>query len=54
MAYILDEDTDCWRWRRFDNIKVKRGDEIKLVGVAHKDEKAKLDFIEFISRKQRI
>jgi hypothetical protein len=53
-VFKLDEDTDCWRWRRFDNISVKRGDEIKLVGRAHNDEKAKLDFIEFISQKQRI
>ena len=48
-VFKLDEDTDCWRWRKFENIQVKRGDEIKLVGVAHGEEKAKLDFIEFIS-----
>ncbi len=53
-VFKLDEDSDCWRWRRFDNISVKQGDEIKLVGRAHKDEKVKLDFIEFISQKQRI
>jgi len=46
--FKLDEDTDCWRWRRFENIQVNKGDEIKLVGRAHMDEKAKLDFIEFI------
>ena len=50
-VFNLDEDTDCWRWRRFDNISVKRGDEIKLVGRANKDENAKLDFIEFIHQK---
>ena len=49
--FKLDEDTDCWRWRRFDDIRVKRGDEIKLEGKAHEGEKAKLDFIEFIPRK---
>jgi hypothetical protein len=32
---------------------VKRGDEIRLMGKAHKGEKAKLDFIEFIPRKSR-
>ena len=47
-GFKLDEDTDCWRWRRFNNIRVKRGDEIKLVGIANSNEKAKLDFIEFI------
>ena len=52
-SFKLDEDTDCWRWRRFDDIRVKRGDEIRLEGRAHKDEKAKLDFIEFIPRKSR-
>jgi hypothetical protein len=51
--FILDEDTDCWRWRRFDDIRVNRGDEIRLVGKAHEGEKAKLDFIEFIPRKPR-
>lgn len=50
-VFKLDEDTDCWRWRRFNNISIKRGDEIKLVGRAHQDEKAKLDFIEFIPQK---
>ncbi len=50
-VFRMDEDTDCWRWRRFDNIRVKRGDEIKLVGKAHIGEMAKLDFIEFIPRK---
>ncbi len=50
-VFKLDEDTDCWRWRRFENIQVNKGDEIKLVGKAHKDEKVKLDFIEFIPQK---
>ena len=50
-SFRLDEDTDCWRWRRFENIRVKRGDEIKLVGKAHNGENAKLDFIEFIPRR---
>lgn len=52
-TFKLDEDTDCWRWRKFDAIQVKKDDEIKLIGKAHKNEKAKLDFIEFISPKQR-
>jgi len=49
-AFTLDEDTDCWRWRIFENIQVNKGDEIKLVGKANKTEQAKLDYIEFISR----
>ena len=31
LSFKLDEDVDCWRWRRFENIKVNKGDEIKLV-----------------------
>jgi hypothetical protein len=46
--FMLDEDTDCWRWQRFNNIRIKRGDEIKLVGKANNLDKAMLDFIEFI------
>jgi hypothetical protein len=46
--FELDEDTDCWRWRRFENIPVKRGDEITLVGKSDRQEKARLDYVEFI------
>jgi hypothetical protein len=52
-VFRLDEDTDCWRWRRFNNIRVKRGDEIKLEGKADNNEKAKIDFIEFIPSNQK-
>jgi len=44
----LDEDTDCWRWRRFDSVRVNKGDTITLVGKADRREKARLDYIEFI------
>ena len=47
-AFKLDEDTDCWRWRIFKNIHVKKGDDITLVGKADQKEQAKLDFIEFV------
>lgn len=47
-SFLMDEDTDCWRWRRFEKIRIRKGDEIKLVGVADGNEQAKLDFIEFI------
>ncbi len=52
-AFTLDEDVDCWRWRLFKNIRVNNGDEIKLVGKAHKNERTKLDYIEFIPAKYR-
>ena len=44
----LDENVDCWRWRRFSNISIRRGDEIKLVAEADRPETVRLDFIEFI------
>jgi len=50
-TFTLDEDTDCWRSRTFENIRVNKGDEIKLIGKANKNEKAKLDYIEFIPTK---
>jgi len=47
-VFTLDEDTDCWRWRLFENIQVNKGDDITLVGRADQKEQAKLDFIEFV------
>ncbi|TWU32540.1 glycosyl hydrolase family 28 protein [Novipirellula artificiosorum] len=46
--FSLDEDVDCWRWRRFENIQVNAGDEIKLVAEADRQERVRLDFVEFI------
>ena len=48
VAFKLDEDTDCWRWRMFENIQVNKGDDITLVGKADQKDKAKLDYIEFV------
>ncbi len=47
-AFKLDEDTDCWRWRMFENIRVNKGDTITLVGKANRKEQARLDYIELI------
>lgn len=46
--FKLDEDVDCWTWRRFEKISLKQGDKIKLVAEADKNETVRLDFIEFI------
>ena len=46
--FRLDEDVDCWRWRRFENIQVNSGDEIKLVAEADQPERVRLDFVELI------
>ena len=47
-VFELDEDVDCWRWRIFKNIRVNNGDKITLVGQADQQERARLDYIEFI------
>jgi hypothetical protein len=47
-SFKMNENVDCWRWKRFKNIKVRKGDIITLIGQADKNEQAKLDFIEFI------
>ena len=52
--FRLDEDVDCWRWRRFENIQVNTGDEIKLVAQADQQERVRLDFVEFISLRTEI
>ena len=52
-SFKLDEDTDCWRWRRFEGIQVNQGDTITLVGKADQTEQARLDYIEFILRERR-
>ncbi len=47
-SFKLDEDCDCWRWRRFKGIRVNKGDTITLIGQADKQEQARLDYIEFV------
>ena len=57
LRFRLDEDVDCWRWRRFKSIRVNKGHEIKLVAEADRKERVRLDFVEFIpadkSKQQR-
>ncbi len=52
-VFKLDEDVDCWRWRIFENIRVNNGDRITLVGQADQNERARLDYIEFIPVKKK-
>ena len=49
-AFTMDEEVGCWRWRRFNNIQVNKGDTITLVGENDNGERARLDYIEFIPR----
>ncbi|MEO6290276.1 MAG: beta-galactosidase, partial [Ginsengibacter sp.] len=46
----LNEEIDTWRRKTITNIKIKKGEEIKIVGMADGSEAARLDFIEFIPR----
>jgi hypothetical protein len=46
--FRLDEDVDCWRWRRFGKIQLNRGDKLMLVAQADQEETVRLDFVEFI------
>lgn len=47
-SWKLTEDVDCWRRKTIPNLKINKGDEIKLVGVANGSETVRVDFIEFI------
>jgi hypothetical protein len=47
-SFKMDEDCNCWRWRRFENICITQGDPITLVGTADRQEQARLDYIEFL------
>ncbi|RMF86705.1 MAG: hypothetical protein D6741_21550 [Planctomycetota bacterium] len=50
VEFRLDEDVDCWRWRTFDDIAIRQGDEITLEAVADGGETVRLDFVEFLPR----
>ncbi|TWT80736.1 hypothetical protein CA13_21820 [Planctomycetes bacterium CA13] len=52
IRFKLDEDVDCWRWRRFEKIRVNTGDEVILVAESDQQERVRLDFVEFIPAKQ--
>jgi len=44
----LNEDVGCWRRKTIPGVKIKNGDEIKIVGVANGSEAIRVDYIEFI------
>lgn len=46
-AWVLEEDVDCWRRRAIPQVMLRKGDEIRIVGVAEGTETVRLDFIEF-------
>jgi hypothetical protein len=50
-TWKLNEDVDTWRRKTIPNIKIKKGEEIKIVGVADGKEAARVDFLEFVEQK---
>jgi Glycosyl hydrolase-like 10 len=44
----LDEDVACWRRKTIPDVKIEKGDEIKIVGVMNGKDSASVDFLEFI------
>jgi hypothetical protein len=44
----LTEDVACWRRKSIRNVKINKGDEIKIVAVMNVGETACIDYIEFI------
>jgi hypothetical protein len=50
----LSEDVGCWRRKTITNVKINKGEEIKITGVANGGETARVDFIEFIPQTKTI
>jgi hypothetical protein len=49
-TWKLTEDVGCWRRKTIPDVKIKTGDEIKIVGVANGKEAARVDYIEFVKK----
>ena len=52
--WTLSEDVGCWRRKTISGIKIRKGDEIKIVGVASGSESARVDFIEFVPKNEKL
>jgi hypothetical protein len=52
--WTLSEDVGCWRRKTISGIKIRNGDEIKIVGVASGSESARVDFIEFVPKNEKL
>lgn len=50
LTYKLIEDVGVWRTKSFNNIRIKNGDEIKLIGISNGSEAARVDYIEFVKK----
>lgn len=47
-AWSLDQEFDCWKIRTIREVKLSRGDEIRIEGRADRSDWARLDHLEFI------
>lgn len=52
-SWKLNEDTDCWKVKTIRNVKIKKGDEILITGIANGKECARVDYIDFLSINQK-
>jgi hypothetical protein len=49
-SWKLDKQTECWSTRVVANVRLKKGDEIRIEGKADGKDGALVDFVEFISK----
>jgi hypothetical protein len=49
----LSEDVGCWKRKRIPGLKIKKGAEIKIAGVAGGEGSARIDFIEFVPKEKQ-
>jgi hypothetical protein len=49
-TWKLSEDVGCWRRKTIPDVKIKKGDEIKITGIANGTEVARVDYIEFVKK----
>ncbi len=48
-SWKLDKETECWTIRVIPNVRLKKGDEIRIEGKADGTDGALVDFVQFIS-----
>ena len=49
-SWKLTEDVECWRRKTFPSVKIQKGEEIMIVGIADGKEAARVDYIEFVRK----
>ncbi len=49
-SWKLTADVGCWRRKILPDLKIRNGEEIKIVGIANGKEAARVDYIEFVRK----